>query len=157
MESAEREQELMDAVQQAQRRSVAHSGVMNELSITEATVEESEDKHTTIKWILQKQLEEQHEKGTVTNELSEEVNGHQQEFLEREIKKPAHWMRRGLRTAAAGAPWVEGGQSSAVCWEMELEELKQDQEEEEDVKEVAHQTGKKENRLERVWRREIWS
>lgn len=67
MES-EREQELMDAAQQAQRRGAAHSELMNELSITEATVEESEDKHTTIKRILQKQLEEQHEKGTFAND-----------------------------------------------------------------------------------------
>lgn len=86
----------MDAAQQAQRRRAAHSELMNELSITKANVEESEDKHTTIKRILQKQLEEQHEKGTFTNELSEEVKGHQQEFLESERERETERERNQL-------------------------------------------------------------
>lgn len=89
----EKDQQLSDAIKKRQRRSIAQTEAINQLSFTEAALEESRQKLEALQLNLHKKLQEQdtvlqrqleQTKDRFKSPPSEEVRRHQRELSERE-------------------------------------------------------------------------
>lgn len=98
----EKDQQLSDAIKKRQRRSIAYTDAMNQLSVTEAALEQSRQKFDTLQLDLQKKLEEQDTvlQKQLEQERMQRQQGEQQESFRKQLRELSELWRARTRQSA---------------------------------------------------------
>lgn len=155
-------QQLSDATEQRRKRKFAHIKALNELRVTQASLEEIKEKRAALEQKLQKQLEEQNanfkqkleeRKDSFQKELSKLIKQHQQELLEREqqlnsqLCKEDESIKKLLLELSE--QWVARAQRSAEherALEWKIQQMLQDDQGEEHSEDQEHETDETDER-----------